>query len=177
MQLLTSHNSLILWRDVVKFAENRSSIVLNEDLEAYLVSLLIRYTNKPEVAQQIFASSFLQAMQKGQNQRNTALRDVGDGCLLVAGLFPHTADKKHVKISYFVDLGRSSYAAISLAANDLFYSLALQFVAMIDVLQSIRENVSMLPLEAYEQWTEIGSQRALQILQQYSEGFPFKIIK
>jgi len=174
MTLLTGHSSFVLWEEVIKFAENRCSIALKEDLETYLVSLLIRYTNKPEVAQQIFAKSFLEAMQLRHNQRTASLQDVGDGCLLFAGLFPQAADKKHVKISYFVDLGRSSYAAISGNANDLYYSLALQFVALMDVLQSIRENSHMMPLEAYEQWSEVGSQRALQVLQAYTGGMPVR---
>jgi hypothetical protein len=174
MTLLTSHSPLILWKDVIKFAENRCSITLHEDLETYLISLLMRYTNKPEVAHQIFATSFLEAMQLRQNQRNLSLQTVGDGCLLFAGLFPHAAEKKHVKISYFVDLGRSSYASISGRESDLYCLLALRFVTLMDVLQTIQHNAQLLPLQAYEQWNEVGSQHALQLLQAYTKGIPVR---
>ena len=171
MSLLTKENSLLLWHDVVKHAEYRCSIKLKEELEAYLVSLLVRYTNNPEVARQIVATAFLEAMQKHKHQRDTSLQCVGDQCLIFAGLFPKVAEKRHVKIGYFVNLGRSAYAAISGKANDFFGSLSLQFVAMMDVLQSIPESSSLMPLEAYEQWEEVGSQRALKIFKAIQIAF------
>jgi hypothetical protein len=175
MSLVTSQTSLVLWQDVIKHAENRCSISLKEELETYLVSLLIRYTNKPEVAKQIFATAFLEALQLRERERNTSLQHVGDQCLLYAGLFPHAAEKRHVKIGYFVDLGRAAYANVS--RNDLYSSLALQFVVLMDVLQSIPQYSELLPLEAYEQWDDVGSHRALKILQSYTRVGPVKNIK
>ena len=180
MNLVTSETSVgSLWQGVVKNAEDRCSVALKTELEAYLVSLLIRYTNKPEVAKQVFATAFLKAMQLRDRERDTSLQHVGDQCLLFAGLFPHSAAKRHVKIAYFVDIGRSAYGAISRKANDLFGSLAIQFVVLMDVLQSIPEHSELLPLEAYDQWNELGSQRALQALNEYSNVhiFPIKGLK
>lgn len=177
MNLVTSQTSVLLWHDIIKQAEAQCSITLETELEAYLTSLLIHYTNKPEVSQQVFAKAFLQAMQLNERQRNTSLRSVGDQCLLFAGLFPHSAQKKHVKIGYFVDLGRSAYANLSGTAHDLYWSLAYQFVALMDVLQSIRQYPDLLPLQAYEQWQEVGSQRALQILKLYTQGVPVKKLR
>lgn len=174
MNLLTNSSSLALWQDVIKHAENSCCVELNEELEIYLVSLLDRYINKPEVAKQIFATAFLEALHLQEQQRKVSLQHIGDQCLLYAGLFPRLAEKRHVKINYFVDLGRSAYAAVSHTTNDLYGSLALQFVVLMDVLQSIRPYNDLLPLEAYEQWEELGSQRAFKILQIYSPGVPFK---
>lgn len=172
MTLLIHRNPVVLWQGVVKHAEDRCSILLKEELETYLISLLIRYTNKPELAQQVLATTYLDALHHRVNERCVSLQHVGDQCLLFAGLFPHSAEKKHVKISYFVDLGRSAYAAISRQADDLHGSLALQFVPLMDVLQSIRPTSDLMPLEAYEQWEEVGSQRALQVLREYTGGIP-----
>jgi hypothetical protein len=170
MHLLTNNTVLALWQNTIKDAENQCSISLQEELETYLVSLLMDYTYKPEIVKQLFAASFLDAYK----QRNHhSLRQVGDQCLLFAGLFPHAAERKLVKISYFVDLGRSAYASISGETNDLFRLLAYQFVGLMDVLQSIRPHPDLLPLEAYEQWTEVGSQRALRILREYSNNGTF----
>ncbi|VVC75854.1 hypothetical protein AQUSIP_11510 [Aquicella siphonis] len=174
MPLLTSETTLVLWHETIKNAEIRCSISLTQELETYLISLLIRYTDRPEVAQQIFAKTFLEAMQQRERQRNACLQNVGDQCLLYAGLFPRQAQKKHVKINYFVDLGRSAYATISNTANDIYWSLALQFVTLMDVLQSIRETPDLMPLEAYDQWNELGSQRALSCLLGYTRGVPVK---
>ena len=174
MGLVTSQTSLLLWQDVVKHAESRCDINLEDELEAYLVSLLMRYTNKPEVAKKVFATAFLDALQLRERERHTSLQHVGDQCLLYAGLFPQSAQKRRVKISYFVDLGRSAYANVSRTANDLYGLLALQFVALMDVLQSIPQYPELLPLEAYEQWDQVGSQRALKILQSYTDATPIK---
>ena len=172
MTLLIHQTSLMLWHEVVKTAEDRCSIALNADLESYLISLLMRYSNKPEVAQSIFAHDYLHALQQRDRLRGVSLQNVGDQCLLYAGLFPGQAEKRHVNITYFVDMGRAAYATISKTANDLYWILAVQFVALMDVLQSIPETPVLLPLEAYEQWEKLGSKRALQILQFYSKGLP-----
>jgi len=172
MNLLTSSDSLVLWRDTVRDAEKRCAIRLERELETYLVSLLLRYMNQPEIAKQVFARAILEAQQMLERERNTALQEVGDQCLLFAGLFPRAAERRHVKISYFVDIGKTAYATISQQANDLYGSLAMQFVLLMDVLQSIRPYHDLLPLEAYEQWNELGSRRALNILQMYTDSLP-----
>lgn len=176
MNLLTNTTPLALWQDIVKQAENKCSVNLKKELESYLISLLMRYTDKPEVVKEIIATNFLQALSNHKNQRDV-LQNIGDQCLLFAGLFPRVAEKRLVKLSYFVGLGQGAYATISSCANDLYDSLALQFVVLMDVLQSIpQERYVLLPLEAYEQWTEVGSQRALKILQGYTNCIPLKIV-
>ena len=174
MDLLTSSTPLGLWQEVIKHAENRCSVSLKGELEAYLISLLMRYTNQANVSQYISAIEFLKAMHVHHAERQVSLQRVGDQCLLFTGLFPRLAEKRHVKINYFVDVGRSAYAAISHTTNDLYGSLALQFVVLMDVLQSIRPHSDLMPLEAYEQWEELGSQRALKTLQKYTNAIPFK---
>jgi len=174
MSLLINRSSPTIWHEVIKTAEDRCSIALNAELETYLISLLIRYSNRPDLAQQIFAKAFMEALQLRERERNVALQHVGDQCLLYAGLYPQAAEKKHVKLHYFVDLGRVAYATISTTVNDVYWSLALQFIVVMDVLQSIRPHSDLLPLQAYEQWNELGSQRALKILQSYTRGIPTK---
>ncbi|MHB1221418.1 MAG: hypothetical protein ACYC0J_05445 [Gammaproteobacteria bacterium] len=175
MSLLIANTDLVLWQDLVKKAEESCHIDLEKDLEAYLVSLLIRYMDKPELVKQLFAKTFLQALNLETHARDLALREVGDKCLIYSGLFPKSVYKKQVTISYFVHLGQSSYAHVSKAATDIYQLLASQFVSLMDILQSIRlQQPDMLPLEAYEQWTEVGSKRALRILQTYIKGAPIK---
>ena len=169
MQLLTNANPLALWQDVIKQAENRCEVMLKQELEAYLATLLNRYTNQPELIKQTLAKGFLAAQQQTQHERQFSLQVVGDQCLLFAGLFPATAEKRLVSIGYFVEIGRSAYSSISSCANDLFQLLAMQFVVLMDVLQSIREYPDLLPLQAYDQWQEVGSLRALRILRSYSK--------
>lgn len=168
MRVMTRPNSILLWQDVVRDAEGVCAIQLDHELEAYLAWLLYRYTDRPDIVKRVIATAFLQAMQLREQQRNFFLQEVGDQCLLIAGLFPRIHQRRMVKLSYFVDLGRAAYLGISTQTTSLYGSLAFQFVMLMDVLQSIRQPPDLLPLEAYEQWTELGSQRALTILQSYT---------
>lgn len=168
-RLLTS-TSVALWHEMIHDAEKSCAIQLQEEIESYLVFLMMRYMSKPEIVKQILAVDFLHGIQSNPNQRAWMLQEVGDKCLIFTGLFPKQAEKRLVKVSYFVNLGQSSYATISKEQNDLYGSLAEQFVPLMDVLQSVRKGAAaeLLPLEAYELWHETGSQRAYSILQQYT---------
>ncbi|HEX2549076.1 MAG TPA: hypothetical protein VHM20_04550 [Gammaproteobacteria bacterium] len=167
MGLLHQSTSVQLWHDLVTDAEKICDISLEQEVESYLVFLLIRYTTSPEVIQQIMGTDFLQGVQLSPKLREVALQNVGDKCLLFSGLFPILAKKRLVKISYFVRLGQSSYATISKSQNDIYGLLSHQFVALMDVLQSVK-NHDLLPLDAYELWHETGSQRAYALLKDYS---------
>lgn len=177
MGMVITDSSLAVWHDLVQSAENRCSLHLKDELESYLVSLLMRYLNKPEVAKKVFAVALMEALQQQEYLRTQGLLDVGDQCLLYAGLFPRSAEKKRVKVVYFVDIGRAAYSAVSKTTNDIFSSLSMDFVVMMDILQSIGLHPDLLPLEAYEQWNELGSKRSLQILREYSNAIPFKHLR
>ncbi|MBA3660573.1 MAG: hypothetical protein H0W64_02500 [Gammaproteobacteria bacterium] len=176
MNLLTGGTTIGLWHHVIKQAEDQCSVTLKQELEAYLVSLLARYIDKPEMAKQIFATAFLEAINQRDRMRHISLQNVGDGCLLFAGLFPQAAERRQAKVSYFVDVGRSAYANISHASDDIYNMLAMDFVVLMDVLQSI-QNPDLMPLEAYEQWNDVGSQRAFKMLKAYTRAIPFRHLK
>lgn len=181
MQLLLDSSPIALWYDIVHEAETKCAITLRDDLESYLVFLLARYSNRPEIVKQIMATDFLAGMNFSLHQREVALQEVGDKCLIFSGLFPKVAEQRLVKISYFVNIGQAAYVTISKKRTDIYNALAKQFVGLMDVLQSIRQyselHPDLLPLEAYELWNETGSQRALNALKSYSCGIPLRVKK
>lgn len=176
MKLLTSSTPIALWRDIIHDAEAACDVPLNEELESYLVFLMVRYTDKPEIIKKIVATDLLQGIHLSQNQRDLALQEVGDRCLLLSGLFPFLMQKRLVKMSYYVDLGRGAYDTISKKEDDLYQLLAKQFVQLMDVLQCVRnysqDFPDLLPIQAFELWNETGSQRAFNLLKQYTSGIP-----
>ena len=178
MKLLVNSTPTSLWYQIIHEAEAACEIPLKEEVESYLVFLMMRYTAKPEIAHHLMATDFLKGFALMPHQRQLAMQEVGDKCLLFSGLFPGIAERRMVKISYFVNLGQSSYANLSRGSDDLYCLLSNQFVALMDVLQSIRQysdqHPDLLPLQAYELWAETGSQRALSILKQYTQAFPIK---
>lgn len=161
------NTELILWREAIQAAETRCHVNLAAELESYLVSLLIRFTPHSDLARHVMAVEYLRAMQESQSVRRYALATVGDQCLVITGIFPDFANRRQVNTRYFVELGRSAYANIADTATDIYTMLAQQFVLLMDVLQAVNERHILLPLQAYELWQELGSQRALAILQGY----------
>jgi len=174
MSIVTNVTPTALWHEIVHEAEQSCSVTLKEDIESYLVFLLMRYINKPEFVKQIIASEFLQSMELTPAKREVALQEVGDKCLLFAGLFPSIAESRLVRLSYFVKIGQAAYVRISKKSNDLYDHLGRQFVPLMDILQSIRQYTKkcpdLLPLQAYELWNDTGSQRALTMLKQYTSS-------
>lgn len=168
INIVTRETATALWHEVVHEAEQSCKLILREEIESYLVFLLMRYVDHPEVIKEIMALEFLQGVESTPKMREMMLRDVGDKCLLFAGLFPMLAKARLVKLSYFVEMGQASYFRISRKNNDLYDHLSHQFVPLMDVLQSIRHDPLLLPLDAFELWQETGSQRARAILNQYT---------
>ncbi len=178
-KLLHSNTSTALWYEIIYEAENSCEITLKQELEWYLIGLLIRFTANPQIVKQIMAIDFLQGLKLAKHQREVVLQDVGDKCLIFSGLFPANSEKRLVKPSYFVNLGQSAYLNISKNTNDIYALLSDEFVALMDILQTIRcyskDYPDLLPIKAYELWKETGSRRAFSVLQQYTSAIPLLI--
>ena len=175
---IVSRYSTHEWHNLVSEAQQTAGVQLNEELESYLVFMLMRYTDKPEMATSILALDYLNGANCLGQLRQDRMRDVGDQCLLYSGLFPERAERRRVRISYYVDLGRSAYQTAADAAqqalSELFIGLASQFVLVMDTLQAMRgingEAQSLSPMLAFELWQDTGSRQAKKDLEQISDG-------
>lgn len=180
MTIMTHPGDTAIWYEIVHDAEKSCSVTLQQEVESYMVFLLMRYLRRPELVSRVMATCFLEALQAPMAARNEYLRTVGDQCLLLAGLYPGVAQKRRVRIGYFVGLGKSAYVASSASADDLYAQLGGQFVPLMDVLQSVRRSdprfPDLLPIQAMELWSETGSQRALAILRQYTGAMPLTML-
>jgi hypothetical protein len=166
------------WHALVNEAQVACQCNLDEPLESYLVFLLMRFVERPDLAGRVMALEFLQAQQK-TGRITMQLRDVGDQCLLFSGLFPQVAERRLVKVSYFVDIGRAAYdqlaSRLDRHSDRLYGRLAEAFVPIMDVLQAMRglsgETV-LQPLAAAELWADTGSQSALRCLGETTGSLP-----
>jgi hypothetical protein len=175
------------WYALIQDARKSTSIQLPEELESYLVFLLMRFSEHPELFNSILAIDFLESHAKWGEARKLALRDVGDKCLLYAGLFPGKARKRRVKISYYVALGQSAYNTLSIFQSNnsalLFKHLGQQFVELMDTLHSIRAldthsaAFSLDLIEAHELWTDTASAYAYKILKAKTNMDPILSIR
>lgn len=178
--IVTEPTATAQWHDLVHEAEQRAHLSLGETLESYLVFTLMRFTLRPQLLHNIMAMEFLNSLNEQGMRRHDTLRDVGDQCLLFAGLFPHNARRRLVRIGYFVRLGRSAYQQIhddqQHAAYRLYGQLASDFIAMMDVLLAMRSinphNRALAPIDAFELWEETGSRQARASLSSRTDTIP-----
>ena len=177
--LVLGPTAMAQWHSLVKEARQASSVSLSEELESYLIFLLMRFTNHPEIANSIFALDFLQNIKKLKTENQHIIRDIGDKCLLYSGLFPGRAKRQRVQISYYVDLGRRSYFALSASRQNilspLFASLSDHFVGLMDILHSMRSldaNTYLINLlDAEDLWHTTKSEYARKMLKKATDGF------
>lgn len=102
-----------LWQALVKEGEARAGCVLDEDCESHLVFVLLRHQRESRFFEEAQALAWLRAQECTGRAREEALRDVGDRCLLVAGLYPGLAERRRVSVDYFAELGRSAYRDVA----------------------------------------------------------------
>lgn len=167
------------WYSLLKEAGRASSVFLSEELESYLMFLLMRFINQPDMVNSILALDFLHNIKTFNVENQRIIREVGDKCLLYSGFFPGRAKRQHVKISYYVALGKRSYLALSSSYNNafsnLFANLSDHFVELMDILHSIRgldaKAYLIDLLEAENLWHATKSKHARAVLKNATDGF------
>jgi hypothetical protein len=144
MQALREGRQAELWQALIQEGAARSGVRLDESEESYLGFVLIRHQRDAAFGARTFALDWLNAHEEIGQVRAEALRDVGDRCLLVAGLFPRLAERRRVSPEYFVALGRDAYAGVAGCTRagyaDLFAQLARAFLRLVDVLAHVRHD-------------------------------------
>ncbi len=178
-QLILEPTSTAQWHALVNAAEDAAARHLDETLESYLVFLLMRFMARPDLAQQTVAIDYLRSSAASGPLQETQLRDVGDQCLLFSGLYPQYADRRLVRVSYYVELGRGAYGQLAErlrhAGAAMYQQLSQGFVALMDVLQAMRAldgGTALTPLQSLDLWADTGSPGALHQLRHSTDATP-----
>ena len=165
-KLILEETEVAQWHSLVRQAEDTYGCQLNETMESYLVFTLMRFMKDQDLATQAIAVDYLRAHGLPRSLRFEQLRDIGDQCLLLSGLYPKRAEKRLVRVSYYVNMGRSAYHHLSegvqQATAELYQQLAEGFVMLMDLLQTIRQfsSPALQPIQSFELWSDTGSQNA-----------------
>ncbi|MGD8639379.1 MAG: hypothetical protein PVG89_02055 [Gammaproteobacteria bacterium] len=142
-QLVLHPTSTAQWHSLVCEAEQAANVYLDEELQSYLVFLLMRFLSKPDIAGRVLALDYIDSLLADGRQQQDKLRDVGDVCLIHAGFFPRRARRKRVSEQYFIDLGSGAYQHLAVVMEnqvaDLFYRLHESFVPIRDLLRAMRK--------------------------------------
>ena len=159
-------SELSQWHALIRQAEQDYGCELDEAMQSYLVFTLMRFTKNQGLNTRALALEYLESHHLPSIRRSEQLRDIGDQCLLVSGLYPQSAERRQVGVGYYVDLGRSAYHHISTCTQkgvaELYHELSESFILLMDLLQTIRQYTmpAMEPLSAMEVWQEYGSKAA-----------------
>ena len=144
-QLILHPTDISQWHALVNEAQASTKLILPENTESYLVFLLMRFSQAPELAESVLAVDFLNSMQAVGTRQVELLQEVGDKSLLLSGLFPGIAERRHVQLAYFVDMGKSAYLTVSELSDTevakLYQTLSEEF----NNLQSILAALSFTP--------------------------------
>ena len=165
-KLILEETEVAQWHSLVRQAEDEYGCQLDEAMESYLVFTLMRFMKDQGLATQALALNYLQAHGLPKSLRLEQLRDIGDQCLLLSGLYPKRAEKRLVRVSYYVNMGRSAYHHLSegvqQATSELYQQSAEAFVMLMDLLQTIRQfsAPALQPIQSFELWTDTGSRNA-----------------
>ena len=165
-QFILDSSELSQWHTLVREAEVDYGCKLDEAMQSYLVFTLMRFSKNQQLNAHALALDYLTSHHLPSNLRSEQLRDIGDQCLLVSGLYPQSTQRRQVNASYYVDLGRSSYHHISTVTQqgiaELYQQLAESFVLLMDLLQTIRQYSSpaLEPIAAFDLWAQTNSQSA-----------------
>ncbi len=170
----------------VTTALNNQGVAAATDTTCYLINLLTSFLHTEQLYERSedglnlkpLALIYTEAAQEtSPEQRNRAMRRLGDVALFIAGVFADSLSRKPVDVDYYIAMGGSAYAQLSdnlarssgaRALRGVFAELAAKFTRFVDVLAEVTEQANCTSstdiLRVYEVWLRTGSQRAAQRL-------------
>ncbi len=163
----------------------KHNILTTDFTVIYLANLLINFSRSENFIETVegrspykpLAQHYSEALNSDSDQqRDLALRRLGDIALFICGLFSDSLKTKAVDVDYYVAMGGSAYSYLSesrnITANDsslneVFFELSNKFIDFVDVLSELNENQSHTNknlLRTYEIWLRTGSKKARKLL-------------
>lgn len=182
-KFILDSSELCQWHTLVQEAEQDYGCHLDEAMQSYLVFTLMRFAKNQQLNAHALAIEYLNSHHLPSKLRSEQLRNIGDQCLLVSGLYPQTAEKRQVGVSYYVDLGRSAYHHISTVTQqgiaELYQQLAESFILLMDLLQTIRQYSApaLQPIAAMDLWHQTGSLAAFSQISDSGTPIPEQLLQ
>jgi hypothetical protein len=170
------------FRDSVQHALRKQHVDVDDQTEHYVVNVLTTFARSEELYESTdeglrlkpLAHMLAAAAEAPTNdQRNSALRRLGDVSLFIAGFFAQSFARKLIDIDYHIAMGGRAYGTLadtvrSHSTADMFSELARKFQRLVDVLNEVADTAYVHSdkdvLRLYEIWMKTGSPRAYAIL-------------
>ena len=175
------------FHDSVQTALRKQHVAVDDHTEHYVVNVLTMFARSEELYERTpegirlkpLARMLAEASEASSSQqRDDALRRLGDVSLFVAGFFAQSFARKLIDIDYHIAMGGRAYGTLAdsmrgsvrgQAFAAVFLELAQKFQRLVDVLNEVAEmahtHTDKDILRLYEIWMKTGSPRAFAILQ------------
>ncbi|NQY43728.1 MAG: hypothetical protein HRT87_10330 [Legionellales bacterium] len=131
------------WLSLVSDAQTKEEIYLCEDLESYLVFLLMRFSDNPTIFSKVMCLELLEVNYSGKKIVENNLQEIGDVCLIFVGLYPELAKSRNVDNGYYTAIGKTAYGTLSnhktISNRDVYKLLHQQFTPITSILQAMRD--------------------------------------
>jgi hypothetical protein len=174
------------FHDSVQTALRKQQVAVDDHTEHYVVNVLTMFARSDELYERTPEGTRLKPLAHmladaseapTQQQRDQALRRLGDVSLFIAGFFAQSFARKLVDIDYHIAMGGRAYGTLAdtmrtsirgQAFAAVFLELAQKFQRLVDVLNDVaemaHEHSDKDILRLYEIWLKTGSPRAYGIL-------------
>jgi hypothetical protein len=174
------------FHDSMQTALRKQKVAVDDHTEHYVVNVLTMFARSEEFYERTSEGVRLKPLAHmladaseatTVQQRDGALRRLGDVSLFIAGFFAHSFARRLVDVDYHIAMGGRAYGTLaeSMRASVrgqafavVFHELAQKFQRLVDVLNDIAD-MAHTPtdqdiLRQYEIWLRTGSPRAYGIL-------------
>ena len=175
------------FHDSVQTALRKQRVDVDDHTEHYVVNVLTMFARSEELYERTPEGIRLKPLARmladaseapSSQQRDEALRRLGDVSLFVAGFFALSFARKLIDIDYHIAMGGRAYGTLAdnlrgsirgQVFSAVFLELAQKFQRLVDVLNEVAEmaytHTDKDILRLYEIWMKTGSPRAFAILQ------------
>jgi hypothetical protein len=175
------------FHDSVQKALRNQRVDVDDHTEHYVVNVLTMFARSEELYERTSEGVRLKPLAhmladasaaQSSQQRDEALRRLGDVSLFIAGFFAQSFARKLIDVDYHIAMGGRAYGTLAdnmrysirgQAFATVFLELAKKFQRMVDVLNDVAEmayrHTDKDILRLYEIWLKTGSPRAFAILQ------------
>lgn len=184
--LLAVPNLREYFHESIQTALRKQRLEIDDHTEHYVVNVLTMFARSEELYERTpegvrlrpLAHMLAEASEAPTpQQRDAALRRLGDVSLFIAGFFAQSFARKLVDIDYHIAMGGRAYGTLAEnmrgtirghAIAAVFFELAQKFQRLVDVLNEVAEESYTHSdkdiLRLYEIWLKTGSPRAYGIL-------------
>ena len=173
------------FHDSVQAALRKQRVDVDDHTEHYVVNVLTMFARSEELYESTPEGIRLKPLARmladaadasSTQQRDDALRRLGDVSLFVAGFFAQSFARKLIDIDYHIAMGGRAYGTLAdncgparaRTLRQVFAELAAKFVPVVDALNEISESSYQHSdrdrLRLYELWVKTGSERSRTLL-------------